>query len=52
MDVKEIISGMVLLILVFLLVNNGDKTNTVIKSLSSGLDNTISVLQGRTASGA
>lgn len=45
--VMEIISGMGMLILVYLLVTNSKSTATVVNSLGSNLTSTVKVLQGR-----
>lgn len=51
MDIKDIISGMVMLILIYLLVSHGSATNQVIQGLSGGLTSVIATLQGRGSGG-
>lgn len=47
MNWKEVVAGMVMLILIYLLVNNASGTSKVIESGSGGLTETIKALQGR-----
>lgn len=48
---KDIFSLIFILIFLFLILNNGTQTNTVIGSLSSGFNSAVSTLQGRGSTG-
>lgn len=47
MNSKDIVSGIVMLILIYLLVTNGSKTAQVINALAQGGGTLVSTLQGR-----
>lgn len=51
MNTKDIVSGVIMLIFIYLLISGGSSTSTVINSLSSGFDGVVGTLQGRTVSG-
>jgi hypothetical protein len=51
-DTKDVVSATTLLVLVYLILNNGDKTTSVITSLSKLYDGAVSTLQGNGAGAA